>query len=69
MTWEKLALLRSLALRPSSQVAPALRAIVEDLSRDGLVTCGRDGWTATAEGCMLIERQRGHSRQDGRNLT
>jgi hypothetical protein len=61
MTLEKLALLRSLALRPGSQVAPALRALVDELSQDGYITCGRDGWTATAEGCMFIERQRGHS--------
>ena len=62
MTVEKLGLLRSLALRPSSQVAPPLLAILEDLCRDGYVVCGRDGWIATAEGCVRLERQRGNSR-------
>jgi hypothetical protein len=58
MTLEQLALLRSLAQRPSLQVAPALRAIVDDLTRDGYVARGRDGWTATAEGCVRLERER-----------
>jgi hypothetical protein len=58
MSEEKIALLKSLALRPSYQVAPSLRPMIDALVGAGYVTNGSSGWTATAEGCNMIERCR-----------
>jgi hypothetical protein len=58
MTEQDLALLKSLAIRPTQHIAPNIEHLVIALSNAGYVTCGPDGWTATAEGCDLIERTR-----------
>jgi hypothetical protein len=58
MSEEKIALLKSLALRPSYQIAPSLRPMLDALVEAGYVTNGSSGWTATAEGCNMIERNR-----------
>jgi hypothetical protein len=58
MSEEQIALLKSLALRPSDQIAPGLRSILDALVQAGYVTYGSSGWTATAEGCNVIERKR-----------
>jgi hypothetical protein len=57
MSEENIALLRSLVLRPSLQLAPALQPMVDALVEAGYVTRDSSGWTATAEGCNLIERE------------
>jgi hypothetical protein len=53
-----LAVLKSLAMRPSPNTALNIEPILSALLDAGYVTCGPDGWTATAEGCNLIERKR-----------
>jgi hypothetical protein len=53
-----LALLKSLALRPTRTIAHNLGPILSALSRAGYVTCGPDGWMATASGCAIIEEHR-----------
>ena len=59
MTYEKLAILRTLAARPSRSIAPDLQHLVDALSKDGYVVEDKaSGWIATAEGCKAIERQR-----------
>ncbi len=59
MTYEMLALLRSLAARPSRNIAPSVRHLVDALSKEGyLAEDEACGWTATAEGCVLLERSR-----------
>ena len=55
---EQIAVLKSLALRPSPNTAPNIQPILSALLDAGYVTCGPDGWTATAEGCNVIERRR-----------
>jgi len=56
---EKLALLRSLAIRPSSKIAPCLQALLDELCKAGYVTNDKDaGWMTTAEGCVYIESNR-----------
>jgi hypothetical protein len=58
MNPEIVALLRSLALRPSPDVAPNLRPVVTSLESEGYVTNGPSGWVATAKGCEVVERER-----------
>jgi hypothetical protein len=58
MSEEQIAVLRSLAMRPSSNTAPNIEPILSALLDAGYVTRGPDGWTATAEGCNVIERKR-----------
>jgi hypothetical protein len=59
MTYEKLALLRSLAARPSRNIAPSVQHLVDALSKEGYLTEDKaSGWSATAEGCTEIERNR-----------
>ena len=50
-----LALLKSLAIRPSRTIAPNLEPIVTALHNAGYVTCGPEGWIATAAGCSKIQ--------------
>jgi hypothetical protein len=52
-----LALLRSLALQPSRAVAENLEPIVMALQKLGYVTCGPEGWIATAAGCAMVQRR------------
>lgn len=59
MTYEKLALLRSLAARPCRSIAPSLQRLVDELRSEGYLTEDKaSGWTATARGCTEIERTR-----------
>ena len=59
MTYEKLAVLRSLATRPSRNIVPNVQALVQQLASEGYVTEDKEsGWMATARGCRLIERNR-----------
>jgi hypothetical protein len=59
MTYEKLALLRSLAARPSRNIAPAVQPLVAELLNAGYVANDEEsGWTATAAGCNLVEGTR-----------
>ena len=53
-----LALLKSLAIRPTRTIAPNLNPIVTALHTAGYVTCGSEGWIATAAGCTKIEESR-----------
>jgi hypothetical protein len=55
---EKLALLRSLATRPSSRIAPSLQPLLNQLCEAGYVANDGAGWMATAEGCAFIEGNR-----------
>ena len=61
MTYEKLALLKSLALRPSLSLAPNMKAMADELHSSGFVTYGPEGWLASAEGCNVLERHRTNS--------
>jgi len=54
-----LALLKSLALRPSRSIAHNLEPIVAALQTAGYVTRGPEGWIATAAGCAMIQEYRG----------
>jgi hypothetical protein len=59
MTYEKLALLRSLATRPSRDIAPAVQPLVVELLNAGYVANDEaSGWTTTAAGCALVEGTR-----------
>jgi len=53
-----LALLKSLALRPTRNIAVNLAPIVSALEVAGYVTLGPEGWSATAVGCVTIEQSR-----------
>jgi hypothetical protein len=60
MSHEKIALLRTLAARPSRTVVSCLHPLLEALSKEGLVFEDREsGWCATAKGCDALERSRG----------
>jgi hypothetical protein len=62
MPEQYLALLKSLALRPSRTIAHNLEPIVAALHNAGYVTCGPEGWIATAAGCAMIQdRARGQA--------
>lgn len=58
MSPEDLAVLKSLAIRPSASIAPGILAVVTGLQQQGYVTHAASGWIATAKGCELVERQR-----------
>jgi hypothetical protein len=59
MSHEQIALLRTLAARPSRTIVPSLRPLLEVLSKEGLVFEDKEsGWCATAEGCDALERSR-----------
>jgi hypothetical protein len=59
MTYEKLALLRSLATRPSRSIVPSMRPLLQQLASEGYVAEDKEsGWMATAMGCSLIEVSR-----------
>lgn len=59
MTYEKLALLRSLATRPSRSIVPSMQPLLQQLASEGYVTEDKEsGWMATARGCSLIELRR-----------
>ena len=55
---ESLALLRSLAIRPSEHIAPSLQGMVGALEQAGYIARSPSGWLATAKGCEAIERRR-----------
>jgi hypothetical protein len=56
MRYEKLALLRSLAARPSRDIAPTVLPLVEELFNAGYVANDKEsGWTATAAGCDVVQ--------------
>lgn len=59
MQHDKLALLRTLALRPSREVPQSLLPVLEELVREGHVAREDGaGWMATAKGCGLLEDSR-----------
>lgn len=58
MPEQKFAVLRSLAIRPSSDIAPNIEPIAMALRNEGYVTRTPEGWIATAAGCNVIERDR-----------
>jgi|RhiMetdeSRZDD1v2_1073273.scaffolds.fasta_scaffold57110_1 predicted transcriptional regulator len=59
MLHDKIALLRTLALRPSRTVVQNLQPLLEELVREGYVARDKDaGWMTTAKGCTLIENSR-----------
>ena len=58
MSPENVAILKTLAIRPSASIATSVRCMVEMLEQDGYVANGPDGWSTTAKGCELLERQR-----------
>jgi hypothetical protein len=56
MTYEILSLLRSLATRPSRNIAATVQPMVDELLKAGyIVNEEGSGWSATAEGCRVIE--------------
>jgi hypothetical protein len=61
MSPDKLAVLKSLALRPSASVAPGILPIVAGLRDGGYVADGPSGWMATAKGCEVLARQQAPS--------
>jgi hypothetical protein len=52
------AILKTLAIRPSPSIAWSVRPMVETLEQGGYVANGPDGWSTTAKGCELLEQQR-----------
>jgi hypothetical protein len=58
MSPENVAILKTLAIRPSPSIATSVRPMVEALEQSGHVANGPDGWSTTAKGCELLERQR-----------
>jgi hypothetical protein len=58
MSPESVAILKTLALRPSPSIATSVRPMVEKLEHSGYVANGPDGWSTTAKGCELLEQQR-----------
>ena len=58
MSEEHLALLKSVVIRPSRTIPPSIESLANALFDAGYVTRSPDGWTATAEGCNLVERKR-----------
>ena len=54
MTYEKIALLRSLATRPCRDIAPTVQRMLDELLAAGYVAHDNaSGWSATAAGCRL----------------
>jgi hypothetical protein len=58
MTYDDLAVLRSLATRPSQELPPSIRPRVIALLEVGYVTRGPDGWITTALGCQMLAQKR-----------
>ena len=63
---ESLAILKTLAIRPSASIATSLQSMVEALEHDGYVANGPDGWSTTAKG-YLSGNGRAWVRGTGRN--
>jgi len=63
MTDIELALLKSLALRPSLAVSPTVHPIVIALRDAGYVVHGASGWMATELGCVTLELKRATARR------
>jgi hypothetical protein len=62
---EHMAVLKSLAIRPSPTIAPSIEPILSALLDAGYVTRGPDARPPPAQGCNLIEGNRtvvGHRR-------
>ena len=57
MSPENLAVLKSLAMRPSQSIAPTLQPIVIRLQEAGFVANSPSGWSATAKGCEVLQQQ------------
>jgi hypothetical protein len=60
MSDEKIALLKTLALRPSQHVASRFQPMLDEMVEAGCLTFGPAGWMTTAYGCAVIERERGN---------
>jgi hypothetical protein len=59
MTYEMLSLLRSLATQPSRNIAATVQPMADELLRTGyIVNEEGSGWSATVEGCRVIESAR-----------
>jgi hypothetical protein len=58
MSPETLAVLKSLAIRPSQSIATSVQPIVSGLQQSGYVANSPSGWIATEKGCEMLERQR-----------
>jgi hypothetical protein len=58
MTYEMLALLRSLATRPSRNIAATVQPMADELLKAGYIANEGSGWAATAKGCNVIESAR-----------
>jgi hypothetical protein len=67
MTDHHLALLKSLALRPTRSIAANLAPIISALQVAGYVALDGEGWTATAVGCATIEQARMVRNNSGAN--
>jgi hypothetical protein len=57
MSPENLAVLKSLAIRPSKDIAPSLQPVVAGLQQAGFITSSPSGWSATAKGCEVLQQQ------------
>ena len=57
MSPENMAVLKSLAIRPSQSIAPSLQPIVAGLQEAGFVTSSPSGWSATAKGCEILQQE------------
>ena len=56
MTYEMLSLLRSLATRPSRNLAATVQPMADELLEAGYIANEEgSGWIATAKGCQVIE--------------
>ena len=59
MTYEMISLLRSLATRPSRNIAPTVQPMADELLKAEYIANEEgSGWAATAKGCNVIENAR-----------
>jgi hypothetical protein len=58
MGHDDLAVLRTLATRPSQELPPTIRQRAAALLEAGYVTRGPDGWITTPLGCHLLAQER-----------
>jgi hypothetical protein len=58
MDHDDLAVLRTLATRPSQELPPTIRPRATALLEAGYVSRGPDGWVTTSLGCQVLAQER-----------
>ena len=62
MSKANIALLKTLALRPSAHVAANVQHLVDVMAEAGCIYFGPTGWMATEHGCAVLEHERAKAR-------